>query len=134
MEASIGFTEVSQTELDLVNKLVLALIDIEHFVEIVRADLDKEIEDSPENFIYGEDEDLVSLTGDNLDIVIERVFQSEFNWDDSIPTIVYEKVHERITKQELRTLEAELQFIMNDQRAYERNPLAYFGMRERDFI
>ena len=134
MDASIGFTEVSKTELDLVNKLTLALIDIDHFVELVRAALDKELEESPENFLYSDGGDEVSLTGDNLDIMIERVFQNEFNWDDSIPTIVYEKVHERITKQELRTLEAELQFLMNDQRAYERNPLAYFGMRESDFI
>lgn len=131
MGAKIDVVEVMKSELELMNNLLLNLINIEDLVKTVSEKLELETEDSIENFIH---DDEAFVTSHDVDRHIESAFQDAFNWEDSIPTIVYETVHEKLGKNYISNLSAEVQDVVNDMREYERNPLAYYGMSQKDFL
>ena len=124
---------VLQSELDLMNRLLLTFIDVEDLVKAVTDNMYKETENEPYKFV-GFDEETVCITEDDVDRHIEHAFQEIYDWADNIPTVVYKVVHEKLEKDFIENLQAELQEEINDQREFERDPLGYYGMSQRDFI
>lgn len=120
-----------KAEVDLMNKLLLTLIDTDEFAKKVLESIEEEKDNSPENFV---EYDEVSITESDIDRHIETVFQYQFDWEDNIPTIIYEVAHQKLDTKAIENMEMEIQEILRDQREYERDPLGYHGMSQRDFL
>lgn len=118
-------------EVALMNKFLLQFIDTDELTKKVFESIEKEVNSSPENFV---NEDEVRIREDDIDRHIERTFQYIYDWEDNIPSVMYEVVHEKIDGGALEGLEDEIREMIIDAREYERDPLGYHGMSQKDFI
>ena len=124
--------QVLQAELDLMNKLVLSLVDMEQLVERATDNLSNDVANNPDMFMGFDDE--ASITEDDLDKYIEMAFQSEYDWTDNIPSIIYEVAHEKFDMSAIKDIETDLKEMVAETIAFQSDPLGYYGMSQRDFI
>lgn len=121
-----------QAEIEQSNKLILHLLDMDTFIINVKESLEEEAESDYTNFV--EDDGFVSVSESDIDRHIEREWESKYP-DFDVPTAVYEAVHEHFNGNTfIRDLEQTIKEVVEDEEAYNRDPLKYVGMSERDFL
>jgi hypothetical protein len=123
---------IIQAEIEQMNKLIIHLLDMDTFIVNVKEGLEQEAENDPYNFADVDGD--VSVDEGDIDRHIEREWESKYP-DFDVPTAVYEVVHEHFNGNTfIHDLEISIKEVVEDEMAYQRDPLKYVGMSERDFL
>jgi hypothetical protein len=128
--------ETFKAEIEQMNKLLLHLLEegtVGNFIALVVDSLKEETESDPGNFLSSDGEDIRIYESD-IDRHTENVWESRFP-DFEVPTAVYEAVQEHFNgTTHIRDWEMEMKEVIEDEREYNKNPLRYVGMSEKDFL
>jgi hypothetical protein len=118
-------------ELDELNNLILQLINIKEFTKKVQARVEEVVENDPLEYI--DEEGFVLTDKDNL---IDQAVESEFEakYEGSVPTAIYETVHEQFDNSVWDTLTDLVNEVYRDSVEYAKDPLGYHGLKQSDFL
>lgn len=131
-ERQVPYVEVPKAELDTLNELILSFINMEDFRKAVIERVEEVVNNDP--LEYASEEGQAVLDRDNLvDQAIEHIYERDIA-TGIVPTIVYETVHETLDFSFFESLEDEVKEVWNDEIAYRRDPLGYYGMSQKDFL
>jgi hypothetical protein len=81
---------------------------------------------------YLDDEGNVDISRVSIDCAIESVLEKEDLMDINDDT--FEAIYEAIDKKEIGYIEDNLRDELEDAEAYRRDPLAYHGLSQKDFL
>lgn len=128
---SIEKVEITVEELKTLNALILQLFDVSEFTLKVANRVEEVVNNAPLEYV--DEEGNVSLDKETLiDQAIETEFGNEF--DTFVPTIIYETVHEKFNDSIWDGLEDLIRVVYQEEVEFNRDPLGYHGMSERDFL
>lgn len=123
--------EIAVEELNTLNTLILQLVDIAEFTKKVETRVEEVINNNPLDYA-DEDGDVAIDKETVIDQAVEMEFEAEYG--TVTPTIIYEAVHEKFDDGIWDGLEETITEVSKETKEYNRDPLGYHGMSQKDFL
>jgi hypothetical protein len=122
---------INKEELALMEAFILEVVNAPNFLIAVVNEIESQATNSPEDFITPDGEH-VEITEEDVEATAKKLLKQRFTME--VPAIIYEYVHENIDWKIINRLEEDIKEMKRESNAFNKDPLGYHGMSEKDFL